>query len=207
MKSESFHATELAERCKSALQILQDLHNNGEALSKKNLEEAVGLVVFTLKGASMGAEVGLGSGLVMARHAKGDWSLPSAVSLTYVGGGVSFGINVYSSVQVLKKEEFEKNFIEQRREYGMQLAASAGPLSTYVDVKGQSLVQTLTESTGMYVGLTFGGTHFKENKDLNAKFYGKEVTAQEILTGNIQVPEARKNEVRSLLDFLTLLEK
>lgn len=59
----------------------------------------------------------------------------------------------------------------------------------------------------MYVGLTVGGTHFKENKDLNAKFYGKEVTAREILTGKIQGAEACKNEVRSLWDFLTLLEK
>ncbi|CAI6098848.1 unnamed protein product [Clonostachys chloroleuca] len=190
MKSESFYTTELAERCKSVLQILQDLLSNGDTISKEDLDEAYGLVIFTSIGASVGVGGGLGSGLVMARHAKGDWSLPSAVSQTYVGAGPSFGVNVYSS---------------QRREYGMQLAVSAGSLSTHIEVKGQSLVQHLKGS--VYVGLTVGGTHFKENKYLNAKFYGKEVTAREILTGKIQGAEACKNEVRSLWDFLTLLEK
>lgn len=58
----------------------------------------------------MGVGGGLGSGLVMARHAKGDWSLPSAVSQTYVGAGPSFGVNVYSSVRVLKKKNSKNAF-------------------------------------------------------------------------------------------------
>ncbi|CAH0018903.1 unnamed protein product [Clonostachys rhizophaga] len=207
MKSETFHTTELAERCKSALQILQDLLGNGDAITKIDLEEAHGLVIFNSIGASVGTGCAVGSGLVMARHAKGDWSLPSAVSETYVGGGPSFGVNVYSSVRVLKKEEFEKCFIKQRREYGMQFAAAVGPLGIKIEVEGQSMVQRVAKPEGLYFGWTVGATHFKENKDLNAKFYGKELTAREILTGKIQVPEACKNEVRSLWDFLNLLEK
>jgi lipid-binding SYLF domain-containing protein len=182
-------------------------HLDGNVISKKDFEEAYGLVIFNSQGASVGAGGEVGSGLVMARHAKGDWSLPSAVSQTYVGGGPSFGVNVYSSVRVLKKEEFEKCFIKQIREYGMQFAAAAGPLGIKIEVEGQSMVQRATKSEGVYFGWTVGATHFKENKDLNAKFYGKEVAAREVLRGEIQVPEAGMNEVRSLWDFLTLLEK
>ncbi|CAH0047627.1 unnamed protein product [Clonostachys solani] len=207
MTWENSHTTDLAVRCSSALQILQDVLKNRDAISKKDLEEAHGLVIFDVKGIAVGTGFAHGSGLVMARHAKGDWSLPSSVSRTYVGAGPSLGANLYSSARVLNKEAFEKCFIEQRWEYGMNLSAAAGPFGANVDVKGQSLIQHPTRSKGAYFGVTFGGTLFEENKELNAKFYGKEISAREILTGKIQVSEACKNEVRSLWDFLTSLEK
>ncbi|VUC30482.1 unnamed protein product [Clonostachys rosea] len=206
MELESSHSTELADHCSSALQILQDFFNDGDGVSKKDLAESHGLAIFDVKGISAGTAVARGSGLVMAHHGKGGWSLPSSISLKYIGAGPSFGTNLYSSVRVLDKQEFDRCFIEQKWEYGMQLVAAAGPLGANIEVKGQSLIQQPTRSKGAYVGVTFGGTHFEENKDVNAKFYGQEVTAREILTGKIDVPETCKNNVRGLWDFLLLLE-
>lgn len=46
-------------------------------------------------------------------------------------------------------------------------------------------VWTYTKSRGIYGGLTVDGTVIKEKRDVNAEFYGAEVSSAQILEGNV----------------------
>lgn len=127
-----------------------------------------------------------GSGVVMARLPDGTWSSPSAFSVRSGSVGLVYGIDVYDCICVLNTAEAVDAYRKSEVNLGGAVALAAGPLGGNVNVGEVKPVWTYTKSRGVYGGLTVDGTVIKEKKDVNAEFYGREVSSDQILDGQIE---------------------
>jgi hypothetical protein len=52
-----------------------------------------------------------------------------------------------------------------------------------------SPIFSYSKSKGAFAGISVEGSVLIERKDINCKFYGRDITAKEILTGVVEAPE------------------
>ena len=150
------------------------------------IADAKGLAIFTGFRAGMYFAGAGGSGIVIARLPGGTWSSPSAFSVRSGSVGLVYGIDVYDCICVLNTAEAVDVYKKSEVNLGGAVALAAGPLGGSVNVGDVKPVWTYTKSRGVYGGLTVDGTVIKEKKDVNAGFYGREVSSGEILEGVVQ---------------------
>jgi lipid-binding SYLF domain-containing protein len=150
-----------------------------------------------------------GSGIVIARLPDGSWSPPSAFAVRSGAIGLVYGVDVYDCVCVLNTTEAVESYAKPEMSLGGGVALAAGPLGGTADIKEVKPVWTYTKSMGLYGGVTVDGTLIKEKQTMNAEFYGSNVTAAQVLAGDIParkdadlLPVGRKQ----LIEVLKLIE-
>jgi lipid-binding SYLF domain-containing protein len=86
---------------------------------------------------------------------------------------------------------------------GGNLGVSAGPVgrSAEAAVSLQSAIYSYSRSQGFFAGVSLEGTVIGVKDDYNQAYYGKPVTAQEILSGKVQVPAGARNLVTVLSKY------
>jgi lipid-binding SYLF domain-containing protein len=145
-----------------------------------------------------------GSGVVIARLPDGTWSPPSAFSVRSGSVGLVYGIDVYDCICVLNTTEAVDAYRKSEVNLGGAVALAAGPLGGNVNVGDVKPVWTYTRSRGLYGGLTVDGTVIKEKRDVNAEFYGSEVSSAQILDG--QVGTGWPENIQQLLQAIKAAE-
>jgi SH3 domain-containing YSC84-like protein 1 len=145
-----------------------------------------------------------GSGIVVARLPDGSWSPPSAFSVRSGGIGVVLGMDVYDCVCVLNTQDAVDAYMKSETSLGAGATIAAGPVGGTADISSKDVkpVWTYTKSRGLYGGLTVDGTVLSEKAEVNAKQYGKKITAAKILKGEVKWPETRR-----LPEVLKIAEK
>lgn len=149
---------------------------------------AKGLAIFTGFRAGMYLAGAGGSGVVVARLPDGSWSPPSAFSVRSGGVGLVYGVDVYDCICVLNTPAAVDAYTkpEMKIEGAATIAGPVGGSANMADVKP---VWTYTKSRGLYGGLTVDGTSIKEKPEANAEFYGANVTAAQILAGEVEAQD------------------
>jgi len=154
------------------------------------MRAARGLAILTVtKGGFIGSVRG-GTGVVVQRTEKG-WSGPSAIGTGGVGFGFQAGAQVTELVLVLNTPAAVDAFAKQGNfTLGGNLSVSAGPIGRDAEasVGLQAAVYSYSRSQGLFGGLSVEGTGIGTRDDVNAAYYGKPVTAEEILSGRVQPP-------------------
>jgi lipid-binding SYLF domain-containing protein len=86
---------------------------------------------------------------------------------------------------------------------GGNLSVAAGPLgrSAEADVALQAAMYSYSRSQGLFAGVSLEGTGISTRDDANAAYYGKPVTAGEILSGKVQPPAGTKNLISALSKY------
>ena len=153
-------------------------------LPKEAIATAKGIAIFSaVRGGAMWVSGSGGSGVVLARLPDGSWSGPSSFSVASGGFGMVYGLDVYDCVCILNTDEAVEAYSKPELSLGGGVAVTAGPWNAEKhDLKP---VWTYTKSKGLYGGLSVDGTVIKERKGANADFYGKKVTAAQILQGGV----------------------
>jgi len=157
------------------------------------IKNAKGLAVFTVVKAGFVWSGRVGSGLVVARLGDGSWSAPSSINIGGVGFGMQAGADVTDFVIVLNTADAVKAFSRgENLTLGGNLSVSAGPVGMGGEVSGsvaeRAALWSYSKSKGLFAGISVEGTGIIERKDANKKFYGKEVTATQILLGEVAAP-------------------
>jgi lipid-binding SYLF domain-containing protein len=165
---------------------------------------ARGLTIFTGFRAGMYFAGAGGSGIVIARLPNGTWSPPSAFSVRSGSVGLVYGIDVYDCICVLNTAEAVDVYKKAEVNLGGAVALAAGPLGGNVNVGDVKPIWTYTKSRGIYGGLTVDGTVIREKKDVNAGFYGREVSSGEILEGYVEA--GWDPRIRELLEVVKIAE-
>lgn len=198
-----------------------DAHNS-KALAKiprEVLNNAIGIVVFSTARIGMHISGTTGSGIIIARLPDGSWSPPSGISVHGVSAGIGAGLVVCHCVCIINTKEGIAHFTEKRASLGSSVAIAAGPFGAVGEsAKGGSSeaaqlngnasgpvkpVLSYVKSSGLFVGVSIDGTVISERSSANASFYGKKVTVDQVLKGD--VPHPQGTEV--LLDVLRSAEK
>ena len=71
------------------------------------------------------------------------------------------------------------------------VGAAAGPVgrTAEVGVAPQAAIYTYSRSQGLFAGIALEGTVIASRDEANAAYYGKPVTAKDILSGKVQPPD------------------
>jgi SH3 domain-containing YSC84-like protein 1 len=166
-----------------------------EAIPEKGIPPAVmkaarGVAIMTVTKAGFIGSARGGTGVVVARTGKG-WSAPSAIGTGGAGIGFQAGVEITEFVILLNTPAAVDAFAKQANvTLGGNLSAAAGPVGRTAEagVALQAAVYTYSRSQGLFAGVSLEGSGIGTRDEVNAGYYGKPVTAGEILSGKVQPP-------------------
>ena len=179
-----------------------------EAIPEKEIPPALmraarGVAILTVTRAGFIGSARGGTGVVVARTEKG-WSAPSAIGTGGVGVGFQAGVDVTEFVIVLNTPAAVEAFAKQgNATIGGNLSAAAGPVgrSAEAGVGLQAATYSYSRSQGLFAGVSLEGTGISTRDEANAAYYGKPVTAGEILSGRVQPPASTRNLLAALSKY------
>ncbi|GAA6003407.1 hypothetical protein JCM10207_000320 [Rhodosporidiobolus poonsookiae] len=139
-----------------------------------------------------------GSGLVIARlpGPDGGWSAPSAVGTAGGGFGLQVGVEVAEFLIILNSRAAVRSFMAKGSiTLGGNMSIAAGPLGRNVEGNGTlsskgrvAAMYSYSKSKGLFGGASVEGSLIVERSDANAKAYGHNVTATQLLSGAVDPP-------------------
>ena len=165
----------------------------------------VGVIPGLKKGAFVvGAEYG--QGVVTCRTPNG-WSAPSFIKLS--GGSFGFQIGGQSTdlVLVAVNDKGFQDLLKSKFKIGADAAAAAGPVGrntqAATDWKLNAELLTYSRSKGLFAGIDLNGAVIEQNNDETTTFYGEEHSAEQLLKGNVPVPDDAAPFVRTVAKYFT----
>jgi len=171
-----------------------------KAIPQAVLKDARGLAIMTVIKAGFGISGRGGSGVVAARIKNG-WSGPSAIGAGGAGFGFQIGAEVMEFVMVLNTDAAVKAFSQDANvTLGGGMSVAAGPVGRHVEaaITPVAAVYTYSLSQGLFAGISLEGTVIGTRNDVNAAYYGRPVTAGEILSGKVAPPPGAKRLLQVL---------
>eukprot|EP00187_Rhodella_violacea_P010744 CAMPEP_0174913996 /NCGR_PEP_ID=MMETSP0167-20121228/80611_1 /TAXON_ID=38298 /ORGANISM="Rhodella maculata, Strain CCMP736" /LENGTH=229 /DNA_ID=CAMNT_0016158741 /DNA_START=77 /DNA_END=766 /DNA_ORIENTATION=+ len=160
---------------------------------KELLENCHGLVFLYFMKVGVLISGSGGSGFVIAKLNKGTsdvhWSAPSAIACGAVGLGAQvIGEMVHNVLVLNTAEAVEKFYSQAKLKVGVDLTVAAGfdggnRVEAGIDEMLSAEMTTFSYSKGGGIGFSVEGTVLGVSNDVNKEFYGKSVTAKDILTG------------------------
>lgn len=154
------------------------------------LSNARGLAIIKVLKVGFGVSGKGGEGVVVARTGHG-WSGPSFIGTGGAGIGFQIGAEVTDFVFVLNNEEAVRAFSHGGNvKIGADASAAAGPVGRHAeaDVMPTAAIYTYSRSKGLFAGVSLQGAVIATQTDANRRYYGRAVTAAQILSGKVSPP-------------------
>lgn len=161
-----------------------------KGIPKAVLRDAKGFAILTVLKAGFIFSGQGGWGVVVARTPHG-WSGPSAIGTGGAGFGFQIGAEVTEFVIVLNTPAAVNAFARDANiTIGADLTAAIGPVGRDVaaGVMPVAAIYTYSRSQGLFAGVSLEGTIIAARNDANEKYYRRQVTPKEILSGTVQPP-------------------
>ncbi|OQS05939.1 hypothetical protein THRCLA_01978 [Thraustotheca clavata] len=171
---------------------------------------AKGIAFLTVLKAGFVVTGRVGTGLVIAKLPDGSWSAPSAIATAGIGWGAQIGGGVTDFVIILNTRSAVDTFCAQGQiNMGAELGVAAGPLGRVaagameagiaLRPGGIAPCYSYSHSKGLFIGISIEGSIVVARPDVNREFYGKSVTAAELLSGQERRPVAAQPLYDALL--------
>ena len=184
-----------------AAQIIREFrHMPEKGIPSRILRNARGLAVISVVKAGLIFSGKAGDGVVIARVGHG-WSGPSFIGTGGAGWGPQIGAEVTDFVIVLNSERAVDAFSKGGNvTLGADASVAAGPVgrSAEADVTPRAAIYTYSKSKGLFVGASLEGAVIAARKGANEHYYGRPVTAFDVLHGRVSSP-AGAGALRSAL--------
>jgi len=164
------------------------------------LRHARGLAILTVVKVGFGVSGKGGQGVVVARANRG-WSGPSFVGTGGAGWGPQIGAQITDFVFVLNSDAAVRSFSRDGNvTLGADASVAAGPVGrdAHAGVTPTAAIYTYSRSKGLFAGASLEGAVIATQKTANARYYGRPVRANDILTGRVAAP-ARANVLHRAL--------
>lgn len=137
----------------------------------------------------------VGTGIVIARLEDGSWSPPSGIGTAGMGFGAEIGGEIIDFMIVLGSDSAVRTFKKGTQvSVGAGLDLAMGPVGRTAGANvnaggaGFSANYTYSHAKGLFAGVGLHGSTILVRGDMNSKFYGRDVSPLEILSGNVQPP-------------------
>jgi lipid-binding SYLF domain-containing protein len=133
----------------------------------------------------------------------GSWGAPAMYALDQGSLGVQLGSTATDFVLVVMSHKGVEQILNGKTKLGGNAAAAAGPTgaqATGYNADAMKVdVLTYSRSKGLFAGVSLEGASMDSDHDANKSLYGKEITAQEIISGSVPTPDSAHSLI-SLLD-------
>jgi lipid-binding SYLF domain-containing protein len=149
------------------------------------LEEAEGVAIFPSM-VKAGFIVGgmRGRGVLSARTASG-WSAPTFMTLTGGSFGLQIGGQAVDLVLVINNRRGLEHFLGNQFKLGTDASVAAGPVGreaqAATDLQLRAEILSYSRARGLFAGVTINGSTVRTDVDANERFYGKRLTAPQIV--------------------------
>lgn len=200
--SSAFTRNDLVTSMQSSQDFFKELVSDPEtAIPSKLLKKASGIVILRQFKAGAFVAVEGGRGFAMARDKKsGEWSPPAFVRTSEGSVGLQVGGKTSNSVYVVMSKETMQKILKGGLEVGVDISGQVGPVGKDVEIepaKGELFIYS--KAKGLFAGVAFKAVTFSDDAKANKIFYGKEVSAENILYEKaVDIPE----EAKSFVEFL-----
>ncbi len=190
------NASDAQKQVMDAVKVVNDMKRDPDAM--KLLEQARGVFIIPDYGKAAAIVGGSGGeGVVLMRQERGlsgEWSPPAFFNIGGVSLGAEVGVEAGSIVMLLMSDKTTEMFMNQDNNFSLD--ANAGITIVNYSAKGQASagkgdVVLWSDTKGAFVGAGIGVSDINRDEDENAAYYGKSVTAQEILSGNVETAKAK----------------
>jgi SH3 domain-containing YSC84-like protein 1 len=199
-------AEKAVERCDTAAKVLEEVMGTPEKDIPEDLISRAQCVAIVpgVKKAGFGFGGQYGKGVLACRGKGGNgWTGPSTVR---VEGG-SFGLQIGGSstdvIMLVMNERGQEKLLQSKFTIGADAAAAAGPVGreaqAQTDAQMHAEILSYSRSRGVFAGISLEGSTLRQDADDNKAIYGKEVTPQQILNGEV-APPASVNLLLSTLN-------
>ncbi|KAM0792945.1 hypothetical protein ACM66B_002704 [Microbotryomycetes sp. NB124-2] len=190
----------LAQECRKATKLFAAFANPEKGLDSvipaAILRKAKGFAFLTVAKAGFIFSARAGSGVVIARLQDGTWSAPSAIGTAGGGVGLQAGVEMAEFLIILNSRRAVASFMAAGSlTVGGNMSVAAGPLGRNVEGTGSlstkgkvSAMYSYSRTKGLFGGASIEGSVIVERSDANAKAYGYDVTAKQLLSGAVEIP-------------------
>ena len=162
-------------------------------------------VIPGLKKAALGFGGELGKGAVTCKKdgGKGPFGPPAMISLAGGSFGFQLGAQETDVVMLFMTPDSFKYLMRDKVTLGVDASAAGGPkgreASAETNATMRSEILTYSRSRGLFAGLSLKGAVLRPDNDANAKLYGREVDAKELIEkASMSVPEPASKFIESV---------
>ena len=187
--------TDTVERLQSATETIQqitDAPDKGIPDEVFKGAKCVAVVPSMIKGAFI---VGgkHGRGVSTCRLPDGKWSAPAFFTVTGGSFGLQIGGQAVDLVMLIMNQDGMKSLLSSEFKLGADASVAAGPVGRHAgadtDWKMKAQVLSYSRARGIFAGLELNGAVVKQDKDATREFYGRMVTFDATLKGEIPAPK------------------
>lgn len=179
------------------------------------LQGAAGFAILSVAKVGLGWSAAMGSGLVVVRGDRGDWSPPSALAMASVGWGLQAGGALHDLLIVLRDRAAVQAFCGSIHcGVGGNVSLAMGPVGRQADANmrlgrsGAAVCYSYSCSRGAYAGVSVEGTIITTRDHANQGFYGRALTGKQLLLGGaVSQPTAAKALYAALHDLMDRVEE
>src|SRR5271154_2122033 len=145
-----------------------------------------------------------GQGVVPCRTGHG-WSGPVFIRLAGGSFGLQLGGEATDLVLVAVNDKGFQDLLHSKFKIGGDAAAAAGPVGrnsqAATDWKLNAELLTYSRSKGLFAGVDLTGTSVTQSNDDTVAYYGAPHTFEDILQGNVPVPDGAQPFVRTVAKY------
>jgi SH3 domain-containing YSC84-like protein 1 len=203
---------DLRDRIDAAKKVLDEIMDAQDSTIPQNiLQQAtcVGVVPGLIKGAFVfGGQYG--QGVVTCRTGHG-WSAPVFIRMAGGSWGLQIGGQSTDLILVAVNNRGFQDLLKSKFKIGADASAAAGPVGragqAATDWKMNAELLSYSRNKGVFAGISLDGTGVSQNKVDTETFYGSPQTFENVLKGNVAVPEGAIEFVRDVAHHFTESKK
>jgi lipid-binding SYLF domain-containing protein len=173
----------------TVLSELRDAPDKGIPEDLWNKAQCV-LVVPSMKKAAFVVGGETGSGVMSCRRAKG-WSAPVFMHLAKGSFGLQIGAEEVDLVLLVMNQEGAGKLLNDKVSLGADVSLAAGPVgrtaNAGTDAQLNAELLAYSRSKGLFAGIDLSGGVLEPDKDADARAYGPNVSARDVVDGSRQV--------------------
>jgi len=188
--------TDEARRLRNASTIFGEIMSAEDArIPESILGKAEGIAIFpdTVKA---GFIIGgmRGRGVISARTPTG-WSAPAFLTMTGGSIGLQIGGQAADIILVINNRRGLETMVSNQFKLGADAAVAAGPVGrdaqAATDLQLRAQILSYSRARGLFAGVTINGSTIRQDRDANARFYGRPLEMKDIvLAGAVAEPPA-----------------
>ncbi|MBV9574357.1 MAG: lipid-binding SYLF domain-containing protein [Acidobacteriales bacterium] len=134
-----------------------------------------------------------GKGVATCRTANG-WSAVAPITITGGSWGLQLGGQAIDLVMIITNEQGMQHLLSSKFKVGADASAAAGPVgrdaAAGTDWKMNAEILTYSRARGVFAGIDLSGSAISQDKDETRVLYGKMVSFQDILSGQVPPPSS-----------------
>ncbi len=200
---------------RTAQLVLEEIQNSPDSKIPGNLiAKAKAIIVFPTMvkaGFFVGARYGKGIASVRSQGT-GEWGAPAFLYTAGGSFGFQFGAEAIDLILLVMTQRGLEGLLNEKFTLGGDIAVAAGPVGRHAeasaDVFMQGEIYSYSRSKGLFGGVSVKGTIITSDADANLAYYGKPLTAENILLSNQvgDIPESGKQFIK-IFNFLAPYKK